>query len=136
VGNLELVGLFFSHVVFVEEECHRKDGACPNSLQPFRELKNMSDFMEKVKSGMAGISKKTGQTYEIGKLKLEISKHGSAIGKETQKIGEAILECFEQGRTRIDLHDEPFSKPLQDIRFHKEKIEDLQARINSVRERS
>lgn len=96
----------------------------------------MSGFMEKVKSGVAGIGKKTSQTYEIGKLKLEISKHNNAINKETEYLGELTLEHFEQGREHLELKNSLFQKPLENIRFHKEKIEALKEKIELVREQN
>ena len=95
----------------------------------------MSEFMDKVKSGLAGIGKKTGQTVEIGKLKREVGKHRGTIAKEVGKLGEWVLEQSRAGQTQVDLDQDPFARSLCDIRFYTDKITELEEQINSVHEK-
>ncbi len=93
----------------------------------------MNDMMGKVKSGLADIGKKTGQTYEIGKLKMAIKKHKSTIEKETMKMGQAVLEHSQRGMTRVELTMDPFDLSLQEIRILTRKIADMEAQISTLR---
>jgi len=95
----------------------------------------MSKFMNKVKTGLSEIGKKTGQTVEISKIRMEISQHRGTIGKETQALGTALLALYEEGQFQVDLRSGPFEKPFREIEYHKLKIKDLEERIGEVRER-